>query len=174
MTSKTRAPPFWRVLERWREKYGRMPRRRSGLAASSDRKSEDALAKRVERWSREGALPHALAIQLNTWVEAERCGVLLAQVTAFRASCGRMPRRKHCGDDEDNLARRLKRYCESAGLDAGDDSAHDQDPIADCGRLPAWSRMCTALVSVPVSVACSTSSLRTCGRPGLLVNGASS
>ena len=48
-----------------------------------------------------------------------------------------MPRRKHCGDDEDNLARRLKRYCESASLDACDASAYDQDPIADCGRLPS-------------------------------------
>ena len=128
-----------------------MPRRRSGLAASSERKYEDALAKRVERWSRAGALPHALAIQLKSWVDAERCGALLGRVTAFRASCGRMPRRKHIGDDEDHLARRLKRYCESASLDAYDASAYDEDPISarddefssycskqlisDCGRL---------------------------------------
>ena len=103
MTSKTRAPRFWRILERWREQHGRMPRRRSGLDASSERKHEDALAKRVERWSRAGALPHALAIQLQSWLDAERCGALLGRVTAFRASCGLMPRRKHLGDDEDDF-----------------------------------------------------------------------
>ena len=146
MSPKTRAPPFWRVLARWREKHGRMPHRRSGFATSRERQQEEALAKRVERWSRENALPLTLATQLKSWVAAERCGTLLGQVTAFRASCGRMPQRQHCRDDakgdEDNLARRVKRYCERASLGAGYASASDLDStycsdqqISDCGRL---------------------------------------
>ena len=88
--SEARAPRFWRVLERWREKHGRLPRRRRDLA-SSDLREEEALAKRVTRWLQTGTLPPALAAQLKGWVDSERCGSLLGQVNAFRTSCGRMP-----------------------------------------------------------------------------------
>ena len=156
MSLLTRAPPFWRVLERWREKHGRMPRRRSGHDVSDKgRRDEEALAKRVERWLRESALPPALDIQLKAWVEAERCGDLLGQVAAFHALRGRMPQRRYsdgkAGRQEDNLARRVKRYCETARPGAGyasESASHQNSPgddvwltlcmeqqISDCGRL---------------------------------------
>ena len=83
-----------------------MPRRRSGLDASNvERRQEEALARRVERWMREGALPTALDMNLKAWVEAERCGHLLGQVTVFRASRGLMISRKFGSREADDLYR---------------------------------------------------------------------
>ena len=124
-----------------------MPRRRAGIAVSRERQQEDALAKRVERWSRGNALPLTLATQLKAWVDAERCGTLLGQVIAFRATRGRMPQKRRGGSDdvaceEDTLAQCVKRYCERASLGAGYASKTDLDStyssdqqISDSGRL---------------------------------------
>ena len=142
--SEARAPRFWRVLERWREKHGRLPRRRRDLA-SSDLREEEALAKRVTRWLQTGTLPPALAAQLKGWVASERCGSLLGQVNAFRTSCGRMPHVQlsvtEISSEEDDLARRVSQYCNGGDEGTRDSQGDEQcfaltdDQLSDYGRL---------------------------------------